>query len=72
MKTYTSKEKNVLEVKETVEETKTLNYDFLLSQREQILKDIERVNAELTEVDTMIFEAKKLGMPEAEKLEIIE
>jgi alpha-mannosidase len=62
---YTKKDNKTIEVSETTPsklETKTYNIDFLVSQRESILKDKARVAKELADVDLLISEAGKLGI----------
>jgi hypothetical protein len=58
------------EVSEVITETKTTiyDYDFLISQKAQIEKDIIRNQAELAEVEGLIAKAKELGVKTSEEV----
>ena len=67
MKIFIKKDNNILEVEETITETKKVSYDygFLLEQKESIKKQITLAEIELQKVEEFILEADKLGITKA-------
>jgi len=67
MDTFAKLDDQTLEVTKVPSEAQVVTYSisFLKSQREQILRDQERVAKELAEVDALLSETEKLGIVEA-------
>ena len=67
MDTFAKLDDQTLEVTKAPAEAQVVTYSisFLKSQREQILRDQERVAKELAEVDALLSETEKLGIVEA-------